>query len=151
VFEHIHRRRDYYAGALMSLIGAGTVVQSSRYDIGSLQAVGPGFFPLVMGVILVFAGALIALNQEGGELDHPELAVPEWRGWGCIIGGVLAFMLIAPRAGMFPATFACVFVAAMGDRTTRLRSAATLAAIVATVGVLLFYYGLHVQIRPFGA
>jgi hypothetical protein len=47
--------------------------------------------------------------------------------------------------GLLPATFACVFVAALGDRETTLRGATILSACVALFGILLFSYGLKVS------
>ena len=152
VLKSIRWHRDYYAGALVALVGAGVAVQSSLYEIGSLTAIGPGFFPMVMGTVLALCGIVIAVNAGiGGEDDHDAIVVErgDWRGWLCIVGGLACFIVLAKSVGLFPATFACVFVSALGDRTTTLRAAATLAFGIATFGVLLFYYGLKIQLPPF--
>ena len=47
--------------------------------------------------------------------------------------------------GLLPATFACVFVAALGDRDTTLKGAAILSASVTVFGILLFSYLLKVS------
>ena len=151
MLQSIQRNREYYAGALIALIGIGAIAQSSQYGIGSLAAVGPGFFPLVMGVILVISGVLIAMEQgKASEVDngHGDFASADWRGWLCIVGGVASFILLAKSAGLLPATFACVFLSALGDRSTTLRNAAILAGTIAVLGCGLFYYGLHVQLPP---
>ena len=98
MFESIQRYRDYYAGAPLILIGLSTIYQSSRYEVGTLAEIGPGFFPMAMGVILAGCGLAIAFNQSTAadeEHDAETLGRPEWRGWGCILGGVLAFILLA--------------------------------------------------------
>ena len=46
--------------------------------------------------------------------------------------------------GMAPATFACVFVAALGDRDANWKSALILAALVTAFGVGLFHYLLQI-------
>jgi hypothetical protein len=152
VFESIQRHRDYYAGALLLLIGLSTVYQSSRYDVGTLAEIGPGFFPMVMGVILAACGLAIAFSQSaaaGDDHDADTLGRPEWRGWACILAGILAFILLAHNAGLFPATFACVFISAMGDRTMTVRNAGLLALAISVFGVLLFHYALKIQLQPF--
>ena len=152
MFESIQRHRDYYAGALLLLIGLSTVYQSSRYDVGTLAEIGPGFFPMVMGIILTGCGVAIAFDQSAAaddEHDADTLGRPEWRGWACILGGILAFILLAHNAGLVPATFACVFISAMGDRTMNLRNAAVLALAISVFGVLLFHYALKIQLQPF--
>jgi hypothetical protein len=45
-------KRDYYAGGLMLLLGVGAAVTGSGYKIGSLAKMGPGFMPVVLGVVV---------------------------------------------------------------------------------------------------
>lgn len=149
----IQRHRERYAGALTALLGLGAIAESATYGLGTLAAIGPGAFPLAMGVILLICGVGIGLSEanapDAHDHDRVDLSRPEWRGWACIIGGMLAFLLLARTAGLFPATFACVFIAAMGDRTTTMRGACVLAMLIAAFGCGLFYYGLHIQLPPF--
>ena len=44
-----------------------------------------------------------------------------------------------------PATFACVFVSALGDRETTLKGAVVLSAGVTIFGILLFSYVLKIS------
>jgi len=96
-------------------------------------------------------GALMAAARapaQGGAdapADSHAIQVPDWRGAAAIIAAVALFILLANRAGLAPATFACVFVGALGTSSTRLIEAAVLAAAVTVFGVVLFRYGLQVQ------
>ena len=140
-------KRDYYAGGLMMLLGLGAAVEGSNYHVGTLVRMGPGFFPVALGVILVvmgmlIAGASLASAEGGGERILPEH--PQWFGWLCIIGGPLMFMILGVYGGMIPAIFACVFICALGDRTTSLKAVFLLSAGVTFFGVILFYYLLKV-------
>ena len=145
-------RRDYYAGGLMVLIGGGAAVVGSQYQMGSLTRMGPGFFPTALGVLLAILGIVIA----GTAAYSPTPAAagpamrPDWRGWLCIAGGAFLFIALAGHGGLVPATFACVFVAAMGDRTNSWKEAALLAAGVTFFGTLLFAYLLQISIPVFG-
>ena len=150
-FSH---RRDYYAGALMVLLGGGAAYIGSHYQMGSLTRMGPGYFPTVLGVILAIIGVIIA----GTAAYAPEPTIgeapapaPDWRGWICITAAALLFIGIARYAGLVAAIFACVFVAAMGDRENSWKEAAALAAGLSVFGVLLFAFVLHVQIPIFGS
>ncbi len=51
--------------------------------------------------------------------------------------------------GMVPATFSCVFVSALGDRTSTLKGSALLAAGVTFFGTLLFSYVLQLPFPMF--
>jgi len=140
-------RRDYYAGGLMILIGVGAVFEASTYKQGTLMHMGPGFFPVALGCVLTLLGMMIAGVAVGSTPEGDERIIPEnpqWVGWACIIGSPLAFMILGTYFGMIPATFGCVFVAALGDRTSTWLGSFILAACVTTFGVLLFSYLLQV-------
>ncbi len=148
------RRRDYYAGGLVVLVGLGAAAIAYRYQIGSLTKMGPGFFPFVLGFLLAFLGVMIAaanfLAADKPAPAHDPLhgmqTSPDWRGWSCIIGSVLVFIVLADLAGLLAAIFMTVFVACWGDRTATLKSSALLSAGVTIFGIGLFYYVLRVQI-----
>ncbi len=146
------RKRDYYAGALIALIGAAAAYEGSKYGIGSLDEMGSGFFPAAMGLCMIVTGASIAMAGGQREEQSPGLhlyaasSTIDWRAWIAIILGTCLFISLAEYAGLLPAIFACVFVAALGSRRTRWKEALILAACVTAFGVALFAFGLRVQI-----
>jgi hypothetical protein len=147
VRERFKPKRDYYAGGLMLLLGVGAAVTGSGYKVGSLAKMGPGFMPVMLGIVLAFLGVLIA----GAALGSPETSDkkflpenPQWFGWLCILGGPILFIILGQYGGMIPAVFACVFVCALGDKTATYKSSAMLAAGVTLFGVLLFHYLLRI-------
>jgi hypothetical protein len=152
LFETLLRKRDFYAGGLMTLLGAGVTLDSTSYTLGSLMHMGPGMFPFILGIVLTFIGILIfgtALATPLGEDEHILPKNKEWRGWGCILAGPMLFIIFGELFGMVAATFSCVFVSALGDRTSTLKSSAMLAAGVTFFGVLLFSYVLQLPFPMF--
>jgi putative tricarboxylic transport membrane protein len=140
-------KRDYYAGGLMLLLGVGAAVTGTGYKFGSLARMGPGFMPVVLGVVLALIGLLIAGTAlASSERDDSKFLPdhPQWFGWLCIIGGPILFIILGEYGGMIPAVFACVFVCALGDKTATYKSSAILAAGVTVFGVLLFHYMLSI-------
>ena len=143
------RRRDFYAGGLMILFGLVMSLKGPAYGLGTLMHMGPGFMPTALGVILVLLGIAIAAtavtaydpNEDPILPEHPE-----WFGWGCILAGPFCFILFGNYFGMAPATFACVFVSAFGDKTATLKSCVVTAAVVTVFGVGLFSYFLQVPL-----
>ncbi len=150
---NFERKRDYYAGALIALIGAGAAYEGSKYGIGSLDEMGSGFFPAAIGLGMILIGASIAISG-GGEMKEqapgPHIyttsSAIDWRGWIAIIAGTCFFIGLAEYAGLLPAIFACVFVSALGSRSTLWQEAFILAVCVTAFGVALFAVGLKVQI-----
>jgi hypothetical protein len=147
------KRREYYAGGLLFLVGGSAAYLGSGYQIGTLTRMGPGFFPTCLGVLLAFMGILVALaaistksEPEPVDILHAMPSHPDWRGWSCIIGSVVAFILLSEYAGLLPATFFCVFIACWGDRTANLKGSLALSAGITVFGLVLFSYILRVQI-----
>jgi hypothetical protein len=141
------RKRDFYAGGLMILFGLVMALKGPTYQLGTLMHMGPGFLPTVLGVVLICLGVAIAgsaATTAEGEDESILPEKPEWLAWGCILASPLVFMLFGSYGGMAPGTFACVFVAAMGDRDATVKSSAILAAIITVFGVGLFSYILQV-------
>ena len=153
------KRRDIYASALAIFIGVGTAVIAQNYKIGTLTQMGPGYFPAALGALLAFVGVIIGVTALGGrtvvaagpDLHHGFADKFDWRGWTCIVGSVLAFIVLAEYAGLLLATFFCVFLACWGDKTAQLQTSATLALGITVFGILLFSNLLHVQLPPYYA
>lgn len=61
----------------------------------------------------------------------------------------MAFILLGKYGGLVPATFALVFIAAMGDRQHTVRSAALLAVGVTILGIAVFSWALQLQFPLF--
>lgn len=138
------RHREHFAGLLTAAIGAGAIYEGRQYGIGSLTNMGSGFFPVMLGAGMILMGALMALMRPAAVTGH-SIQTPNWRGAAAIVAAVALFIILADRAGLAPATFACVFVGALGTRGTRLAEAGLLAAAVTVFAVVLFHYGLQVQ------
>lgn len=152
MLENLLHKKDFYAGLATVLLGAGVTLNSATYDLGSFAHMGPGMFPLIIGVLLTFVGILIfgssLVSQiEGGERILPETM--EWRGWGCILAGPIMFIVFGKVLGMVAGTFVCVLVSALGDRNATLRSSAILAACVTLVGCFVFSFVLRVPFPLF--
>jgi hypothetical protein len=144
--------RDYYAGALMLVIGAVTVWQGAAYRFGSLTRMGPGFFPVALGALLAVLGIAIALGavRKRSLAEPADAAPPEWRAWACILVGVAAFVVLGKYGGLLPATFVLVFVSALGDRDNTPRSALVLALAMCAVAVVVFWWLLQIRLPLVG-
>ena len=153
--------KEHYAGTLLVATGLAVVAAGTSYGIGTLRQMGSGFFPAVLGVLMALIGVALlatARRASGGVADvvpvaaesaHLQGPVVQWRGWACILAGVLSFAVLGAHGGLVPASFVSVFVAALGDRANSWRAAAALAAAMTALGVLVFHCGLHLLLPLF--
>lgn len=140
---------DHIGAALMIAIGAFVIVTSVGYQVGSLTKMGAGFFPLVLGILLLLTGVAIGLTASPreeprageGQIHHHGGAF-EGRSWLCIVGGLVAFIVLAEYGGMVPASFASVFLAALGDRENSVKQAALIGLAMVAIYIVIFYFGL---------
>jgi hypothetical protein len=152
LFGTLVKKRDFYAGGIMTLLGAATTLDSLTYSLGTLTHMGPGMFPLMLGVTLTLVGVMILGAAAATPLSGDENILPkqkEWLGWGLILAGPIAFIILGEFFGLVPATFACVLIPAMGDRTATWKGSLILAAGVTVVGTLLFTYVLKIPFPMF--
>jgi hypothetical protein len=151
--------KDRLGGALLVATGVAAVVAGAGYGMGTLRAMGSGFYPVVLGALLALIGGVLFatatrapeshLADAPAETAHLAGPVVQWRGWLCILGGALAFVVLGQHGGLVPASFVSVFVAALGDRGNSVRDAALLALLMTVLGVAVFHYGLHMLLPLF--
>lgn len=152
LLRRLLQKKDFYAGGLLILFGLGAALKGPDYGSGTLMHMGPGFMPTALGVILVVLGVIIAGAAAVSPPGDNERILPEhpqWFAWGCILAGPFLFIVVGSYLGMWPGTFACVFVSSLGDRTQTWKSALVLATVVSVFGVALFSYLLEVPMPVF--
>lgn len=150
-------KHKYLSGGLMALVGLGTIVGSNNYTIGSLARMGPGLFPLLLGVIMLAIGLLIAVTPDSPDevladsRQEPfsQVVRAHLRPWSAIIGGMVLFIVLGHYGGLVPATFALVLVSALGDHNNSIKSAFWLAVGVTVFAVVVFHYAMQMQFPLF--
>lgn len=149
--------RKHYSGGLTILVGLGVLLESTQYDIGTLSRMGPGYYPMLLGYILVFLGLVIALmpssdsqrNVPGARFSMRSVLQQYGRSWSLIIGGMIAFIALGHYLGFAIAAFSMILISALADRKNSFKSCALLAICTTAAAVLVFHYGLHIQFPLF--
>lgn len=137
--------KNYYGGMLIVLFGLAVAATATKYGIGSLRDMGSGFFPALVGALLVLTGIAITVQGLGGGGATIHNEKPQWRGWLCILGGIVAFIILGKHTGLLPATFAIVFITAIGDRKNSIKAALVLAVAMSIVAAVVFWWLLQLQ------
>jgi putative tricarboxylic transport membrane protein len=140
----IRNHKGFYAGLLFMAFGVAALVMAHSYPLGTAARMGPGYFPRLLGILLVALGAvqsLIGLRGQAGE--RPQW---QWRPLLVLLISVALFILIAPRFGLVAAGLALVFVSSFASAEFRWRQALAAGALLGVGAAVLFIYGLGVPL-----
>ena len=141
--------KDILAGLVFIAFGLAFAVMATSYEIGSTLRMGPGYFPFVLGALLVVLGGVIAAKGFLAEEGEAIGAIP-WRAIGLIIGAVLFFGLTVRGLGLVPSVFVTALVSGFASRRTGL-----VLGVLVTVGltilcILVFVVALRVRVPLLG-
>ena len=143
----MHLHRDIVAGVLFVLIGACALIVARGYPVGSAMRMGPGYFPTVLGWLLIALGALVGLRA-ARRADWAPLAWG-WRPLAWITASIVLFGWLMPRLGLVPALLAMFPVAAAAGRGSRWREVLVLTVAMSALAAAVFVYGLKLPYRLF--
>lgn len=139
--------RDFLAGLLFLAIGAGGFALALSYPYGSVQQMGPGFFPRSLGVILAGFGVVTMIRG----LRSGERVQGEW-GWfplAALSASMVAFGWLMEHVGLVPSVAVLTMTSAYAGREFRWGEAALLAVAMSLIAVAIFIWGLGLPYELF--
>lgn len=139
--------RDFLAGLLFVAIGAGGFGIALSYPFGSVQQMGPGFFPRILGAILVGFGIVTLVRG----LRSGEAVQGGW-GWfplAMLTASLVAFGWLMEHVGVVPSLVVLVFASAYAGREFRWVEVAVLAVGMTLLAVAIFIWGLGLPYELF--
>lgn len=141
--------KDVLAGLTFVGFGLAFALGALAYDVGDPVRMGPGFFPLIVGVLLAILGVLIGITRSS-EPDDAGITAPPWRAAGLIIGAIVIFGLTVRGLGLVPSIFVAALLASLASRETRLPMALLLAVGLTLVSIAIFVMALSVRVPLVG-
>lgn len=132
--------RDFLAGLLFIAMGAGGFAVALSYPYGSVQQMGPGFFPRTLGVILAGFGVVTMIR--GLRSGEPVRGAWGWFPLAMLSIAMIAFGWLMEHVGMVPSLVVLVVASAWAGREFRWGEAALLAVAMSLLAVAIFTWGL---------
>ena len=143
----IKSQRDFWAGIMFVVAGILGITISSKYPMGTIRHMGPGYYPRLIGILITILGAIISLTAfkiEGEKIDP--------FGWRGLVMLTLAFSFFGwavDRIGFIPAMFVLVICSAYAGKKAKLLHVLIMGAILIIGSVFLFIYGLKLPFSLF--
>lgn len=152
----IKSQKDFYSGLLFMALGIAFALGARNYSIGTGARMGPGYFPLMLGVVLAVLGSALALKALVVQTATGEkIGKWVWRPVGFIVGANLAFGILLgglpsiklPAMGLIVAIYALTLISAQAGREFKLKEVLILATILAVGSYFVFIRMLSLQIQ----
>jgi len=135
------KNKDFWAGMMFACFGVAAMFIARDYRFGSATRMGPGFFPTVLGGILVaFGVCLMAIGLRSGEKIQGRVSL---RTLGLLTLSLILFGLLMQWAGFIPALVALVFLSAASGRDFRFLEILMLTVVLVAASAALFIWGLE--------
>jgi putative tricarboxylic transport membrane protein len=124
----ILNNKDVWAGLLLIAIGAAAMFMARNYGFGTALRMGPGFFPILLGGLLIMFGIYMLASG----LRQPEKIAGPWSLRALVILplSLILFGVLMEHGGFVPAMLVLIF------------GSATASTEFKFVEVLLFSLGL---------
>jgi hypothetical protein len=139
---------DLAFAAFLVALGALAFALASDLTVGTAAAMGPGYVPRGLALIIMVYGIVLGLRAAfTGRQAFPVIA---WRPLLWISVAVALFAVLLPIAGLALTSLAVVIGSGLAAYDVRLRENALLAVALAIFAVLLFVtlLGLPIEVWP---
>lgn len=132
---------------MFTIVGVGFAVGAKEYSVGTAAHMGPGYFPMALGILLAILGGILALKSIG-QNEHPEGRIGRWAFkplffiissnlvFGALLGGLP--MIGLPPMGLLVGIFGLTLVACLAGSAFVLKNALILGVILAVASYVLF-------------
>jgi hypothetical protein len=147
-------QKDFFAGLMFTIVGIAFAIGATNFTVGNAARMGPGYFPLMLGIILACIGAAITFQSfRSKAADGDLIGRWAWRPLGFVIGANVAFGILlvglptlgVPAFGLIVAIYALVLIAGYARPNCSLKESVILATILAVGSYGAFVYALNLQ------
>jgi predicted outer membrane lipoprotein len=150
----IKSQKDFFSGLMFMSVGVAFAWGATTYNIGEGARMGPGYFPLVLGILLAAIGAFTIFESMVVETEDGEkIGSFAWKPlffiiaanvvFGILLGGVPKLGI--PSFGLIVGIYALVFIASMAGEEHKWKEVIVLATILAVGSYLAFIKLLNLQ------
>ncbi|MCQ0986046.1 tripartite tricarboxylate transporter TctB family protein [Jiella marina] len=138
--------RDLLSGLLFLAIGGAFALGALDLSIGTTRRMGPGYFPLMIGSLLVLIGVALIVKSVIHRRPVP-LERLYFRPVAGLTLSICTFALLIERVGLVLTCIATVLVAGLASSETKWTENALIAVAMAVFAVLVFKLLLGLPFR----
>ena len=143
----IKSQRDFWSGVMFIVIGAGFAIGATNYPMGASARPGPGYFPLMLSIIMTILGAIVLFKSLTIETDDGDpIGKIAWRPLIVVVLAITVFGLLLPRLGMLITIPVLIFITSLAGDEFRWKGVLAAAVVLTIASYLIFIVGLKLTI-----
>ncbi len=150
----IKSQKDFFSGLLFIAVGVAFAWGATNYKVGDAARMGPGYFPLMLGVLMAIVGMAVTFSAMTVETEDGEpIGKFAWKPlffiilsnliFGVMLGGLPSIGL--PYMGLVAAIVALTFIAALAGEEFKFYEVLILSIVLAVSCYLTFIVALKLQ------
>ena len=151
---NIKSQKDFFSGLLFTAVGVAFAWGATKYSLGTAARMGPGYFPLMLGILMAILGgvitfkALVVETEDGDKVGRWALKplffiISANLLFGLMLGGLPSIKF--PAFGLIVGIYALTFVASLAGEEFKFKEVAVLATNLAVMSYLAFIVLLKLQ------
>lgn len=150
----IKSQKDFFSGLMFMAVGVAFAWGATTYKLGTGARMGPGYFPMLLGVMLAVLGTVVTFKALVVEaVDGDKIGNWAWKPLFFIIASNLVFGVCLgglPSIGLKPlglmaGIYALTFVASMAESGWKFKDTFLLSTFLAILSYLAFIKLLRLQ------
>ena len=132
--------KDFWSGAMLIAVGAATILIARGYPFGTTLRMGPGYFPSLLGGILILFGFYLLIKG----LRKSEPIERNWslRALIVLTISLVLFGFLMQHAGFIPALVVLIFGSSAAGREFRLVEVLACTLVLTVLSLAVFIWGL---------
>lgn len=143
----IKSEKDFWSGIMFLVVGIVFAVGATNYSMGTGARPGPGYFPLILSVILAILGAVVLFKSLTIETDGGDpIGNIAWRPLLVIVAAIAIFGAMLPRLGLFITVPVLIIIVSFAGDEFKWRGVIIAAISLTAFSWLIFVAGLSLTI-----
>ena len=140
----IRHPKDFVAGLLFVAVGVAAIVIAANYPLGTAARMGPGYFPRILGILLIVLGGALALRAL--KLKGEALPPWHWKPVAIVLGSVVIFGAIVDKVGLALSTVILIVLASAASSEFLPLESVISGVALAVLSISVFVIGLKLQL-----
>lgn len=142
---HVRDHKDFWAGVMFVAFGLFFAGFGTRYTFGSAARMGPGYFPTVLGCILMVLGIIIAVSGLAPKAPEQKVGRFAWSTLLLVLGPIVLFGLMLNTLGLILCLLMLIVISSYASHEFTWKAALGNAAVLIGLCLVVFVYALKLQ------